>query len=214
MKQNKLNLIIAVTMLAGVFGISAANAGEIIPQAGSVAIAGAGSKSDSFSAAGAGAGASAGASANNRNQNIVGSGNVYEASDISDSVPAVFVPALTTSNNTCANSFSGGGSGAGFGFSIGKTYVSEPCNIRFNANQMNALGYKHLAVELMCSMSSVFEADARNARANGTLPKCAQPVEDKPIAAVDSDYEKGLELAKRYDPVTWFPADEKLIGAR
>ena len=212
MKQITFNSIIAGSLLISV----AVNAGEIIPQAGSVAIAGAGSQSASKSFSGSGASAGAGASANASPTIVVGSGNTYEASDLSEGLPAVFIPALTTSNGTCMGSFSTGLVVSGFGGGVGKTYTSDECNARFNSNQMNALGYKYVAMEIMCGLPEVFAADARNSAANGTKPRCAQPAEpaEKVAWNPNDDYQNGLELARKYEAVSWFPADEKLIGAR
>jgi len=101
-------------------------------------------------------------------ENIVNSGNTFK----STIPPYIAAASLTTSNNTCAESFTTGGVGAGFGLTFGKTYVSKPCNTRYNANQMTALGKPDIAVEMMCAMDDIYEADLRLAKHKGTPPAC------------------------------------------
>jgi len=109
-------------------------------------------------------------------QNVVDSGNIY------NNPPAVNTTTvnLATSNDTCAESMVAGGSGAGIGINVGKTFVSEPCNIRYNASQMAALGRPDIAREMMCAMDNVYEADIRVAIANGTRPLCAKRGDQTP----------------------------------
>lgn len=120
-----------------------------------------------FSPVGLGVGGSSGASANASPTIVVGSGNTYEAADLGDSVPTLFVPNLTTSNGTCMGSLSTGIAVSGFGGGFGKTYTSAECNARFNANQLNALGAPDLAMEVMCAVDAIYNADQRMKR-----PRC------------------------------------------
>ena len=136
------------------------------------AVAGAGSQSQSQSGAAAGSASygyaqGGGGGGGGSSQLITNNGNTYEAVDMSERVPGVIMPALTTSNGTCMGSTSGGIGISGFGGSFGSTYTSNPCNVRFNANQMNALGQPELALEMMCSQDSVYEADLRRGLAGG-----------------------------------------------
>ena len=113
----------------------------------------------------------------------------------------MFIPNLTTSNGTCANSFSMGGSGAGFGVAFGKTYVSGPCNARFNANQLNSLGMGALAMETMCSIKSVYEADQR-LKAQGRIPRCVS-------TEAEADDTAAVTLGPDGEPVVvWFDDKE------
>ena len=147
------------------------------------------SNTSTLSPVGVGVGGSSGASSNSNASPtiVVGSGNTYEASDLSKRVPGVWAPALTNSNGTCMGSFSSGVGVSGFGGSFGKTYTSAECNARFNANQMNALGAQGLAVEIMCGMDSVYEADQRMRK-----PVC-----------------KPREETQNTEAVSWFPIDDQ-----
>lgn len=62
-----------------------------------------------------------------------------EGSDMNDMVPNVFAPSLTAGSNLCAMSLSAGGSGGGFGITLGGTYESKECNVRENLRVMGAL---------------------------------------------------------------------------
>ncbi len=62
-----------------------------------------------------------------------------EGSDMNDMVPNVFAPSLTAGSNLCAMSLSAGGSGGGFGLTLGGTYESNDCNVRENLRVMGAL---------------------------------------------------------------------------
>ena len=104
----------------------------------------------------------------NGSENMVNSGNNYKTSI----PPYIAAPSLTTSNDTCAESFTTGGVGAGFGLTFGKTYVSKPCNTRYNANQMTALGKADIAIEMMCAMDDIYEADLRLAKHKDIDPVC------------------------------------------
>ena len=151
---------------------------------------------------GLGGGSSSGSSSSSSNQNIVGSGNTYnyEAPDLGDTVPTLFIPNLTTSNGTCMGSLSSGISVSGFGGGFGKTYTSEECNARFNANQMNALKAPGVAYEIMCGLDSVYNADMRSSVANGTVPRCASRDEASidPVAYIEPVEMKWFEQ----DPLT------------
>lgn len=124
-----------------------------------------------------GSGGGGGSASSNASPTIVvGSGNTYEAADLSKAVPTLFIPNLTTSNNTCALSMSAGLALSGFGGSVGSTYVSDECNRRFDANQVLAIGGKSaqlLSLEIMCESDSVYFADMRMAKTTGSLPRCA-----------------------------------------
>jgi len=184
MKQRILYLTLAATSViafTSVFSVAMAQTAGAGAVAGSNSSAGAISSSTSGSI-GLGLGGSSNGGASNAN-NSISFDNHSVGSDLSDQVPTMFIPNLTTSNGTCANSFSMGGSGAGFGVAFGKTYVSGPCNARFNANQLSSLGMQDLAMETMCGIKSVYEADQR-LKDMGQIPKCVDknPPEVQPVA--------------------------------
>ena len=66
-------------------------------------------------------------------------------------VPNVYAPGLAAAGaEVCLGSVSAGGSGAGFGVSIGGTYVDTECQLRLNARTLATLGYTVAAREEMC----------------------------------------------------------------
>lgn len=81
----------------------------------------------------------------------------YDAYD-RDNTPDAYAPALTTSNGTCMGSSSVGGSGAGLGVSIGSTWQDDSCTHRYNAKMLHDMGYKDVAVKIMCREVSVAES--------------------------------------------------------
>jgi len=196
MKHSKfligLSLMVAMGATQAQTTVAGANSSS---QSGAASQAQAGAAGYAFGGGG-GAGGGGGSS-----QLITNNGNTYEAPDLSDGVVSVIIPALTTSNGTCMGSTSGGIGISGFGGSFGSTYTSDPCNVRFNANQMNALGAPELALEMMCSMDDVYEADKRIALRAGTRAKCMprDEVDNEPTAMAEP-----VEMK-------WFEQDE--IGA-
>jgi len=71
-------------------------------------------------------------------------------------VPNVYAPGLAAAGaEVCLGSVSAGGAGAGFGVSIGGTYVDTECQLRLNARTLATLGYTVAAREEMCIDSGV-----------------------------------------------------------
>ena len=71
-------------------------------------------------------------------------------------VPNVYAPGLAAAGaEVCLGSVSAGGAGAGFGVSIGGTYVDQECQLRLNARTLATLGYTVAAREEMCIDSGV-----------------------------------------------------------
>jgi len=68
-----------------------------------------------------------------------------------NNVPNVYAPGLAAAGaEVCLGSVSAGGAGAGFGVSIGGTYVDTECQLRLNARTLATLGYVVAAREEMC----------------------------------------------------------------
>lgn len=65
-------------------------------------------------------------------------------------VPAVSAPALTTSNDTCMGSTSGGAAVAGFGITIGSTWTDTNCKRLKNSRELWNMGMKAGALALLC----------------------------------------------------------------
>jgi hypothetical protein len=76
--------------------------------------------------------------------------------------PTVYAPALTTTlTETCMGSTSAGGSGIGFGFSVGSTWNDKQCVRRLNAREIaQTLGDRDAARALMCQDADVARAYA------------------------------------------------------
>ena len=64
--------------------------------------------------------------------------------------PTVIAPALTSGNDTCMGSSSVGGSGPGFGFSVGSTWSDEHCKMLKSASVLYALGLRDAAIARIC----------------------------------------------------------------
>jgi hypothetical protein len=105
--------------------------------------------------AGASASSSAGASNTsiNSSSTTVNSGSTV---DYSDYVPNAYAPPLATGH--CMGSASAGGSGPGFGFSLGKTYIDENCNARYDAILLRDLGFMDESVLRLCQQPRMAEA--------------------------------------------------------
>jgi alkylhydroperoxidase/carboxymuconolactone decarboxylase family protein YurZ len=73
-----------------------------------------------------------------------------------NNVPNIYAPGLAAAGaEVCLGSVSAGGAGAGFGLSIGGTYVDQECQLRLNARTLATLGYTVAAREEMCLDSQV-----------------------------------------------------------
>jgi hypothetical protein len=86
---------------------------------------------------------------NRQSTAVNGNGNITENSPTP--VPNVFAPGLAAAGSeVCLGSVSGGGSGSGFGLTIGGTFVDRECQLRLNARTLATLGYPVAARETMC----------------------------------------------------------------
>jgi hypothetical protein len=78
------------------------------------------------------------------------------AANLGKAVPNVYAPALAAAGyEVCLGSMSAGGSGAGFGFSVGSTIEDKSCQARLNAKTLATLGYAAAAREVMCQDPNV-----------------------------------------------------------
>jgi hypothetical protein len=141
------------------------------------------SSSTSGSAAQAGAISGSGAIAAPQ-QNISFGGTDIPSHTTIRNTPDVVMPALTASMVECFGSASGGVSVAGFGISLGKTYIDEECQARRNANQAVALGEVAVGYQVMCANPSFFKADQVTKKICKVYPPGMEPKpEQQPTAA-------------------------------
>jgi hypothetical protein len=82
----------------------------------------------------------------------------YAADHQLRNTPNVNAAALTSSNDTCMGSVSAGGSGPGFGISVGSTYKDGNCVMLKNSRELWNMGFKAAAVALMCTDAANKEA--------------------------------------------------------
>lgn len=94
-------------------------------------------------------------------QNITFNSTVPEKQTVK-SVPQVYAPAMTTTlTETCMGSTSAGGSGVGFGITLGSTWNDKQCVRRLNAREMaQTLGDRDAARALLCQDEDVAKAYA------------------------------------------------------
>lgn len=91
-------------------------------------------------------------------QTVTVEGDLYEAADIP--VATAYAPALTSSNDTCMGSSSGGVQGMTFGVSFGSTWRDGDCVRRKDARLLHNMGYGSVAAALMCQKGEVAQAFA------------------------------------------------------
>lgn len=65
-------------------------------------------------------------------------------------VPAVYAPALTSSNDTCMGSSSFGAAGVGFGLTIGTTWTDANCVMLKNSREMFNMGMQDASFARLC----------------------------------------------------------------
>jgi hypothetical protein len=119
----------------------------------------------------AGAAGIAGASANGTQSTSVNV-DASQSNDYSgmydEYVAPAFAPPLAATGD-CMGSASAGGSGAAFGFALGKTYIDEGCNARMDSRHLWSMGLHDAALLRLCSQPAM--ADALNATKAGTCPE-------------------------------------------
>ena len=79
-------------------------------------------------------------------------------------VAPAYSPPLVASGD-CLGSASAGGSNSVLGFSLGKTYVDENCNARYDAALLWSMGRKGAAVQRLCSQPEMAKV----------IPECPEP---------------------------------------
>lgn len=75
----------------------------------------------------------------------------YSGSQTVKNVPNVSASPITTSNDTCMGSATGGVAVAGVGLTIGKTYTDENCIMLKNSREMWNMGMHAAGLALMCT---------------------------------------------------------------
>lgn len=78
--------------------------------------------------------------------------------------PAVIGSGLVAASNTCMGSTSVGGSGVGFGFSVGSTWTDGDCNARSDAALLHNMGLTTAALQRLCERPEL----AKALKASGT----------------------------------------------
>jgi hypothetical protein len=73
-------------------------------------------------------------------------------------VPQVYAPALTSSNDTCMGSSSFGAAGVGFGITVGSSWTDANCVMLKNAREMFNMGMPDVAFARLCMDSLNREA--------------------------------------------------------
>lgn len=73
-------------------------------------------------------------------------------------VPGVVAPSMTVLSNadSCLKSISGGGSGVGFGVSLGAYKLDKDCSRRVNASKIFNMGYRSASLQIMCGLPDVW----------------------------------------------------------
>jgi len=118
-----------------------------------VGIAGASSNSSAAAVSGSTSGAVSGSySQGGASGAVSGASSAGQSVTIQDrrQAPPATAPALTSGNDTCMGSSSVGGSGPGFGFSVGSTWSDEHCRMLKSASILYNLGMEEAAVARVC----------------------------------------------------------------
>lgn len=109
-------------------------------------------------------------------------------SDVPRQAPAIAAPGLTTTlSETCMGSTSAGGSGPGFGLTIGSTWRDVECVRRLNARELRAMGYPTAGKELMCDNDDVRAAFERVAKMTGNADLLCQATADAKEAQAEAE---------------------------
>lgn len=101
-----------------------------------------------------GSGGNASSDANAESYNDGNNTDIRYENDYKDTYREYVAPAYSpslTSTGDCLGSASAGGSNSVMGFSIGKTYVDENCNARYDAILLHQMGRPLAAIKRLCS---------------------------------------------------------------
>jgi hypothetical protein len=163
--------------------------------------------------------------ASSQSGSVAGNVGDYQALSVTETSPAnqtiknvpnVYAPGLTAGGSeVCLGSMSAGGAGAGFGVTIGGTYVDKECQLRLNARTLAVLGYPVAARETMCLDPDVREAmlaagtpcRADVAYARGGRPLALKSSSTQPLPLVAQE-----ELASASDEQPRCRKEYQLIG--
>jgi len=130
-------------------------------------------------------------------------------SDLSDSVPGVIAPSLTTTlSETCMGSTSIGAAGAGFGLSFGSTWKDDACVRRLDARELRSFGaglapndailFHFAAKERMCADAENRAAFERVYAMTGRRDALCQVTADEQVkreAEREADRTAGMEVS-------------------
>lgn len=111
-------------------------------------------------------------STNNEQSTIVN--YTSNGSDLSKRVPNHYAPSTNNSYNaySCLKGASGGISVSGFGGSLGGYTLDKNCDIRVNSSILMDYGLDDHAIQVLCQLDDMREADKRVAEMRGTEPRC------------------------------------------
>jgi hypothetical protein len=157
--------------------------------------------------AGSSATANATTSSSSQQGNTQGITTTNYGSDLSDQVPAVVAPSLTTTlSETCMGSTSMGIAGAGFGISFGSTWKDEACVRRLDSRELRSFGaglapndailFHFAAKERMCADPKIRAAFERVFMMTNRKDALCQSTSDDHVAAANKraiDQANGIE---------------------
>lgn len=104
------------------------------------------------------------------------------AANLAQGVPNTYAsPLVAAGNDVCLGSLTGGGSGAGFGVTLGMTLEDKSCQLRSYARSLAILGYPAAAREEICQDPSV-----RAAMVAAGTPCVADRASWSPMALADT----------------------------
>jgi len=130
--------------------------------------------------------------ASGNSTNVSVEGDNFAASRIP--VATAYAAPLTSGADTCMGSSSGGVQAPGLGVSFGTTWTDGNCVLLKNAKMMDGLGYRDVALSMMCADASVAAAMKATGRVCPTAP-----VEEQKIYSVAEPKEPNYSLSSGAD---------------
>jgi hypothetical protein len=126
-------------------------------------------------------------------------------------VPNVYAPPIYPTAQ-CMGSSAIGGSGAGFGFSIGSSWRDDECGIRETAHSFQKLGLQDDGLAVLCTSKYAAAAPSCKAKpAAVVVPAAVVPAAVAPAAVAPAATEETINAAPLEFPART-PAVEKLGG--